>query len=150
MRYGLLMAVPFVLLQGCATGQVSGPAREQEPGKGYGLSRQESIEVCLPGGERDYLRGLVCASSGQRPSFERMGNVGLRTPLPEGLAPAEQDRLLGAQMGMQPLAAGEPDHHIVDAYDVRCGSETVTVFMDMYHCATSVPERAPPGFVIDR
>ncbi len=47
-----------------------------------------------------------------------------------------------------PLAAGEPDYHVLDHYEVRCGEIAVEVTMDMYHCHQAPPAQAPPGFTI--
>lgn len=47
-----------------------------------------------------------------------------------------------------PLAAGEPDFHVIDLYEVRCGDAVTEVIMDMYHCHQNEPAQAPPGFEI--
>jgi hypothetical protein len=44
----------------------------------------------------------------------------------------------------RPLQPGEPDLHIVDAFEVRCPSATYAVFIDMYHCPAP-PQPSPDG-----
>lgn len=100
-----------------------------------------------PDGQRDYLSRLICPS-GARPTFDRIGSIGPRTALPKNLSEAEEERLLRNSMAMTPLAPGESDYHWIDAYEVRCGKVSKTLYMDMYHCAASLPDRAPEGFDI--
>src|SRR3546814_12072810 len=96
-----------------------------------------------------YLARLICPS-GERPAFERTGNVGPRTPLPLDMSPAEQERLLAANMAMKPLSEGEVDHHWIDAYEVVCESQSTTAYMHLYHCSAAGPAQAPTGLRIIR
>jgi hypothetical protein len=140
-RSGKLLAA-CVLLAGCTT---SGPPSAEDaspslPSDDYGLTR-------TPDGERQYLARLICPS-GEHPDFARVGSVGPRTAIPTNMSQAAKEKLLGANLGMEPLAAGEPDHHWIDAYEVRCGAQTTTIYMDMYHCSAVRPSDAPAGFGI--
>jgi hypothetical protein len=40
------------------------------------------------------------------------------------------------------LQPGEPDFHIVDAFEARCAGATYTLFVDMYHCPAATPPAA--------
>ena len=115
----------------------------------YGLESDQPVEVCRPEGERQYLARLICPS-GKHPGFERSGSVGPRTPIPSNMSQAAQDKLLQDDMTMRPLTAGKPDYHWIDAYKVSCGSQTTTIYMDMYHCSAEPPSHAPTGFQIIR
>lgn len=71
------------------------------------------IEVCGPRGERAYLaKHFVC---------------------PDGSAAFGAD---GKPLRSTPVGAMGPgaDGHMVDRYAIPCGSDTVEVFFDMYHC----------------
>lgn len=117
--------------------------RDQGP-KRFGLSKEEAINVCQPGGERRYLARLRCAD-GQPPEFRRRGNVGQRNERQAGATEADLMR----QMDMsRPLDPGEVDYHIVDLYEVVCSNKTYEIFMDMYHCADPPVTRAPRGFTV--
>src|SRR3546814_8268373 len=96
------------MLAGCAA--PGAPAPVPHVPERYGLDPEQPVEVCRPEGERRYLARLICPS-GERPAFERTGNVGPRTPLPLDMSPAEQERLLADNMAMKPLSEGEVDHH---------------------------------------
>lgn len=109
------------------------------------MSIATAVEVCRPQGQRAYLRRLRCPD-GSTPTFSRGGSGQSRT-LPKT---PEEEKLVAEQMFRQgPLKPGEPDYHIIDYYDVRCGDRTTTVIMDMYHCAQPEPTQAPPGFTIE-
>jgi len=96
---------------------------------GFGLSREQAIEVCLPPGEKAYLAALRCRD-GSRPLPKRLGSIGSRT------TPADPDdpRMLLQMDPERRLAQGEPDFHIVDAVEARCPDAVTTLFFDMYHC----------------
>jgi hypothetical protein len=143
----LELALVSTLLLGCATAGGSTPGAGTPAG--YGLAAGNPVEVCMPDGERRYLARLVCPS-GAHPEFSRGGSVGPRTPLPSGMSQGEMEKLLDDQLAGRPLAAGAPDYHWIDAYEVRCGTETTTVFLDMYHCNVDPPVAAPDGFTILR
>lgn len=113
----------------------------------YGLIKGGAVEVCKPRGEHEYLARLVCPDS-QHPSFERSGNFGERTPLPDDLSDDATNRLIEDMMGYKALQPGEADYHIVDGYEVACGETKVRVYLDMYHCDAPRPTRAPAGFSI--
>ena len=143
----LIAIASLLLLAACA----SSPQRQGGGGApavraaDFGLTREAAIEVCEPAGQRAYLASLACPD-GRRPEFERTGNVGARQDLPGGLSEADTDRLLDDMFSKRPLRAGEPDHHIVDAYRVACGGTATTLYLDMYHCGTKPPSVAPAGF----
>jgi hypothetical protein len=114
---------------------------------GYGVTKQDAVEVCKPRGEHEYLARLVCPDS-EHPKFDRTGNFGERTPLPDDLSEDDSNRLVEGMMGYKALQAGEIDYHIVDGYDVVCGETKTRVYLDMYHCDAPRPTRAPAGFSI--
>jgi hypothetical protein len=104
---------------------------------GFARSRELAAEVCLPPGEQAYLAGLRCPD-GTTPVIKRMGSVGTR------LTPADPNdpRILLQMDPERPLQPGEPDLHIVDAFEARCSAATSTLFVDMYHCPA--PPQPPP------
>jgi hypothetical protein len=114
---------------------------------GYGLSKAEAIEVCDPVGQRQYLARLLCPDS-RHPEFARTGNVGPRQDIPEGASEEMLDAMMADMFKPRKLEPGEPDHHIVDAYEVACGEQVTVLYLDMYHCAQDRPDRAPAGFTI--
>jgi hypothetical protein len=127
MRRLLLLA-----LVGCAHAPAGPP--------GFALSKDRAAEVCLPPGVMAWLSGLRCPG-GEKPQPRRLGSVGSRA---QPVDPNDPRMLL--QMDPErPLAPGEPDFHIVDAFEVRCPGATRTFFLDMYHCP-SPPQPPPPGF----
>lgn len=132
------------LLAGCAQ---TPPAVLAAPDAGPGDTKATAIEVCMPGGERQYLATLVCAG-GQRPTFERTGSVGERNPLPAGLSDKEMAALLDRGLRGAPLQPGEVDAHVIDAYEVSCGEVKRRVFLDMYHCPQPAASAAPAGFTL--
>ena len=93
--------------------------------------------MCLPPGVKAYLAGLRCPGGGE-PQTGRVGSVGTR------MAPVDPNdpRILLQMDPERPLQPGEPDLHIVDAFEVRCPGATYTVFIDMYHCPA--PPQPPP------
>jgi hypothetical protein len=112
-----------------------------------GQSRQTAIEVCKPAGQREYLSRLVCPD-GAAPSFQRAGSFGMRNELP----PDAGDKMLAAEiekaMSFAPHAAGAPDYHVVDGYEVACGADKRMVYLDMYHCGRPAADNAPSGFTL--
>jgi hypothetical protein len=113
----------------------------------YGLSREHAIEVCYPDGEQQYLARLVCADN-SHPAFERSGSVGPRQPMPAEMSEQMMKSLFDDMREPRKREPGEPDYHIVDAYDVVCGEVGTTLYLDMYHCAQERPTAAPKGFTI--
>jgi hypothetical protein len=109
----------------------------------FGLSLDRPVEVCWPRGERDYLQRLTCNKGDV--SFRRLGAAGARNePRTE-----EEERLAEDQMREgRHLAPGEVDFHVVDVYEVTCGTKTVEVYIDMYHCNQPQPSEAIPGFTL--
>lgn len=130
---------------------VAGTAGAEAPkvaaAKAYGLSKQDAVEVCDPPGEHEYLARLVCPNN-EHPKFDRSGNFGERTPLPDDMSEEASNRLLEDMMENKPLKPGETDYHIVDGYNVVCGETSTRVYLDMYHCDAPRPTRAPSGFSI--
>lgn len=121
-----------------------------QPKDALGESKASAIEVCRPEGQRAYLSRLVCGD-GASPHYRRVGSFGNRTELPNNantLSKEEQNALLDSILGRTPRQAGEPDYHIVDVYEVACGSERRSLYMDMYHCDAQPPGEAPPGFTM--
>lgn len=137
----LLLLSAIISTSGC----VSNAPTHETPDPQYGMTIETAIEVCKPVGQRQYLSRLICPD-GQSPYFYRTGNVGMRTPWPENLTPA-QEREYAAKCG-QPIQPGDPDHHIIDRYHVQCGEHVVMIYMDMYHCNQPAPNVAPAGFTI--
>lgn len=114
---------------------------------GLGESRQTAIEVCMPAGERAYISRLVC-SDNQSPSFKRVGSVGQRNSIPEDLSPEQYEILIQKIINRTPLQPGEPDYHVIDAYELVCGEEKHIAYLDMYHCNQPPPTEAVRGFTI--
>ena len=114
---------------------------------GYGLSREQAIEVCYPEGQQHYLARLICPDN-SHPRFERRGSVGPRHPMPGNMSEETIAALLADLRKSRKREPGEPDHHIVDAYNVLCGEVTTTLYLDMYHCAQDRPVFSPEGFGI--
>jgi hypothetical protein len=131
---------------GCKSPTPKTPIAQSNPttsNNTLGVSKAEAIEVCDPSGELQYLRRLKC-SDGNSPKFNRSGNVGPRTS-----SAGVSDQIIFAQMDPKHiLAEGEGDYHIIDLYDVQCSTESVELYLDMYHCATPPPTVAPSGFTI--
>jgi hypothetical protein len=123
----------------CVSVPEDGPAPPANPG--YGDSRSAAVEVCKPDGERAYLSRLVCPT-GEAATFERLGTYGPRNELPADQPLTEQV----ASARRDPLQPGEVDYHVVDGYEVTCGTSKRLVYLDMYHCHQPPPTEAPPGF----
>jgi len=92
-----------------------------------------AAEVCLPPGAKAWLAELRCPD-GTAPETRRIGSVGSR------ITPADPNdpRILLQMDPERPLQPGEPDLHIVDAFEARCAGATYTLFIDMYHCPSPV------------
>lgn len=123
------------------------PTADAPTADGYGLSKAEAIEVCEPMGQRQYLARLLCPDS-RHPEFARAGNVGPRQDIPENASDEMLDAMMADMFKPRKLQPGEPDYHIVDAYEVACGEQVTVLYLDMYHCAQDRPDRAPTGFTI--
>jgi hypothetical protein len=132
-----------IIAAGCATSSDGQP--EAAPSASAATKAADNVvEVCKPAGERQYLQRLRCPD-GSAPTFARSGSGGSRTPYEE-----EDEKKVMEQMFREgPLAPGEPDYHVVDYYDVRCGATEIEVVMDMYHCNQDPPTQAPAGFTIE-
>jgi hypothetical protein len=69
-------------------------------------TREDPIEVCMPQGERAWLKSVACADGSAPSASGRSGSVG----------------------------AGGACGSIVDLYTVTCPEQQYEVFMDMYMC----------------
>jgi hypothetical protein len=140
-----LLVIGLSSVLACATTPDQLPASTAGAGEtAYGTSAATAVEVCEPTGERMYLRRLRCPD-GAAPAFDRSGSAGSRTtPSSE----KDQETALEQMFRDGPLKPGESDYHVIDIYEVRCGSRTTEIIMDMYHCSQSEPSEAPPGFTI--
>lgn len=98
----------------------------------------------MPVGQRAYLASLMCPS-GQAPAFKRIGSMGPRV---EPVGDAQSKQMLDQLLQRKALAAGEADHHTIDAYELSCGESKRTLYMDMYHCSQPAPKVAPAGFTL--
>jgi hypothetical protein len=126
--------------EGCMDKKAIEAVVKAEVSKDWGTTKQKAIEVCLPSGEHYFLQDLRCPD-GKAPEYQRSGSVGSRNPMPEDM---EFDMSL-----MDPthrLKPGEIDYHIIDRYEVKCRKKTHVLFLDMYHCGTLKPWKAPQGF----
>jgi hypothetical protein len=140
----LVLTVQAAFACACAS-QADGLESQQRAQDDYGLRKSLPIEVCRPDGQRAYLASLVCAD-GSLPSYRRTANVGPRTELPASWTPKDaMEYFVRARRG-ELLNPGEADYHVIDAYEVACKESKHTLYLDMYHCAQSLPERAPRGF----
>jgi hypothetical protein len=140
----LVLAMP--MLCSCVS---SPPDATQADRSGPGMSAATAIEVCRPAGERTYLERLICAD-GALPAIGRRVNVGNRAPVPASeqrtMTPEEIKLRLDRLFEMKAPPPGEPDTHIVDRYELICGSTMHFVHLDMYHCDGPPPQVVPPGF----
>jgi hypothetical protein len=103
---------------------------------GFGLSKEQAAEVCLPPGEKAFLGALLC-EDGSRPHLTRLGNIGTRT---QPLDPNDP-RLLLEMDAEVPIPKGQADLHIIEAVDAVCGGKKYTLYIDVYHCP---PMGEPP------
>ncbi len=127
--------------------EADAPSEAAPAAEGYGLSKAEAIEVCEPVGQRQYLARLLCPDR-RHPEFARTGNVGPRQDVPADASEEMFDTMIADMFKPRKLQPGEPDYHIVDAYEVACGEQVTVLYLDMYHCAQDRPDRAPVGFTI--
>ena len=114
---------------------------------GLGMSKEKSIEVCKPEGERNYLARLVCPDS-SHPRFNRIGRFGFRQDFPAGMSEEDQMKVMTDSMGFEKLEPGAVDYHTIDGYSIECGKTKTTLYLDMYHCDVPAPSQAPVGFSI--
>lgn len=122
---------------------------QSSPPDGYGLTKEQAIEVCKPAGERAYLARLVCPDD-SHPAFARIGSVGLRHEFPAGMSEDERMKIVMAALESTALEPGSTDHHMIDGYSMECGKIRTTLYLDMYHCDRPPPDIAPTGFTILR
>lgn len=108
--------------------------------EGWGTTKENAIEVCLPAGEHYFLQDLRCPG-GKAPEYNRSGNVGSRNPMPQDLE--FNMKMMDPTYKQKP---GEADYHIIDRYEVKCPKKTHLLFFDMYHCGTVKPWLPPEGF----
>jgi hypothetical protein len=108
--------------------------------QGFARSKEKAAEVCLPPGVKAWLAGLRCGD-GTPPQTKGLGPVGTR------LVPDDPNdpRALLQMDPERPLQPGEPDLHIVDAWEAHCEARTYTLFVDMYHCPAP-PQPPADGF----
>jgi hypothetical protein len=153
-RHAVALAAALTMLPLLVGAQDAAPpvpeataAQETPSIEAYGLSREHAIEVCYPDGEQQYLARLVCPDN-SHPAFERSGSVGPRQPMPAEMSDEMMESLFDDMRKPRKREPGEPDYHIVDAYQVVCGKVSSTLYLDMYHCAEERPTAAPKGFTI--
>ena len=108
-----------------------------------GSSKRTAVEVCMPPGERNYIRRLRCGD-GAVPDFQRVGSVGMRDEVPPRNEGETDDAHLARLHAL--MDSGEQDFHIIDLSALRCGDATHELYMDMYHCGSAPPAQAPVGF----
>jgi hypothetical protein len=125
--------LPWLAAAACAHAAPAGPP-------GFARSKDRAAEVCLPPGEKAWLTGLRCPG-GEPAQVKRMGAAGSRN---EPMDPNDP-RILLQMDPERPLQPGEPDLHIVDAFEARCPGAVYTLFVDMYHCPAP-PQPPPDGF----
>lgn len=143
-RIGIALVLTSAI--GCTTQHVvTSPASSKT--SPLGASKESAIEVCRPAGQRAYLDRLQCAD-GSPVTYRRVGSFGARTELPQNLSDKEQAALLDKAIRGTPLQPGEPDHHVVDGYEVSCGQAKRIVYMDMYHCDRPATTEVPAGFTV--
>ena len=160
MRFGAVLIGALTMIPLLAAAQDAVPAAPEAPAveapaveaapaaaDGYGLSLEQAIEVCYPEGEQQYLARLLCPDN-SHPAFERSGSVGSRQPMPEDMSNETIASLFDDMRTLRKREPGEPDYHIIDAYEVVCGEVTTTLYLDMYHCAQERPTFSPKGFSI--
>jgi len=125
-----------VALAACAH---AGAAPPTPPG--WGRTRERAAEVCLPPGVNAWLEGLRCPD-GSEAHARRVGSVGSRTTPTDPNDP----RILLQMDPEHRLQPGEPDLHIVDAFEAVCPGAVYTLFVDMYHCPAPLHPPPPEGF----
>jgi len=132
-----IAALLVLLLAACA----HAPAPQKQPW--FGMRKFAAAEVCMPAGEQLWLSRLRCPD-GAPPKIVSSTSAGARTN-PE--TPDDPRQLAQLDVG-RPLAPGEPDFHIVDAFVISCSDGDRTLFLDMYHCTQEPPASAPEGMTI--
>ncbi len=142
------VVVAVALSLACAACSTKTPTTERLGNStGLGTSKATAIEVCGPAGERAYLSRLLC-SDGSALQFKRIGSFGSRNKFPENLSAGQQTVLVERIMRGSPLQPGEQDYHVIDGYELVCGTTKHVVYLDMYHCHQAEPNQAPLGFTI--
>lgn len=122
-------------------------AGEAGAGDRHGLEPGDPVEVCrFTVGERLFA-ALMCPT-GEPPSINRTGSVGPRTGIPKGMTTEAAVAMVEGMLRMRPLEPGEPDYHVLDAYELRCGTTVTTLYLDGYHCQSEPPLRAPASFTL--
>jgi hypothetical protein len=136
MRAPALLPGLVLLLTACA----GAPARPPRAPSGYGRSREQAVELCLPPGENGYLKLLTCPG-GSEPKVVSRESVGPRHEATDREAPLLLEQLDAAR----PLRPGERDLHIVDRLLLACPAGDLELFLDMYHCGGGGPLGPPEG-----
>ena len=132
---GWMRRLPAILLVACAHAAPIGSR------PGFAVSKASAAEVCLPEGELEYLR-IAPLLLRRRARFHRVGSVGSRNP-----AEANDPRLLQQMDISGVLPPGDPDLHIIDAYELRCGDEDLHRSTSTCTTARGAQEQpAPDGF----
>ena len=62
------------------------------------------------------------------------------------MSKADKDAMVMKLLTFQPLGKDDPHFHIIDEYEVTCGDSKRRVFVDMYHCDSPAPNKAPDGY----
>jgi hypothetical protein len=109
-----------------------------------GTSKESPLEVCMPEGEYGYLERLTCPD-GTQPRIARGGSAGPRNKMPEKPSEEFTAARFREMLSGTPLKPGEVDYHIVDAFNVVCGTQQFVLYLDMYHCQVDAPTTAPYG-----
>jgi len=124
----------------CTAEDTMTAARSWKVPEGWGTTKEQAIEVCLPEGERYFIADLRCAD-GSVPTYARTGSVGSRNPMPAdmGFDMSQMDPTV-------PVPEGQPDTHTIDLYAVQCPDGAHELYFDMYHCGRPKPWIAPEGF----
>ena len=140
----ICIVLSLALLPACASMQRAQVQGDSPP---LGESKGAAIEVCTPNGQRAYLSRLICPS-GEPVAFRRVGSFGPRVALPRTASETERDAMYKTMSSYEALQPGEPDVHIVDGYELTCGTSKRLLYLDMYHCATAPREFAPAGYTL--
>jgi hypothetical protein len=141
-----LNLIAIVLAAGTLLGCATPPAPP-----GLGETKETAVEVCKPLGQQAYLNRLIC-SDGTNSTYLRIARadgvtkLGTRIELPVNLTSVDHNVMIQKSHSYEPLKNGELDYHIVDAYEVICGSAKRVIYMDMYHCNQPPPSEIPNGF----
>jgi hypothetical protein len=125
----------------CSTPESLDRALKAELPDDWGLSVKNAIETCTPIGTHDFLDDLLC-KDGSKPAYRRIGQAGSRQKGPA----IDINKVDIGNLDMIRVPPGQPDTHIVDKWEVKCGSKIHTLFFDVYHCLDPKPWAAPKGF----